>query len=269
MAIEPRICLGGDIKVANMDIKRICCQVRRDLTSDSIPDAILLLQPVRAAISAIAGKGPTEAEQEFSEELVERLVRERPEAASLRARLKAKMSFRNGVFFAGGEHRPIIVEDLSVDRDTLYVRALATSEDCRLLIRRVEDILKDNGVPPAVFADVDDAYATEVSVQLAGPLDDLLSHTLKAFISEHLACAAKTDENTQVLIHPYSLELKVHQWPRTPAKPAEADAHSWTFSVSHESFDDHDKHCFKIYSRFDYNTHLRLLQALANCFPQA
>ncbi len=254
-----------------MKIDKIISQVRRDLKGDAIPDAILNHKIVRSKIAALIGKSLEDQKEQYNARIAEILSREKSESlAETRKRIETEISIKSGYFRTPGKmkQKSLIVQELYVGPDRLFVHAFATSDECLMILEKTVKILKDAGVTKSCLEDFDDNFMTDTSVQFDAPLDKLLSDKLQSFLVHDLSEASHRDSKTTVIIHPYSISCRIHQWQTDASRPSDVNPKGWDFIIGHRTFEDHNKNILTINSRFDFATHKKLLMALNKCFSE-
>ena len=183
---------------------------------------------------------------DINQEVIDAFAQDRPAAAAeLKKRAQEIIVLKNGYYETangdGSEVRTIVVEELRIRASSLYVSTLAETDDCKLILFNVQDVLRKYCVPSGCLEDSSDEYATTTTVKLSRGIELLFSKVLREKLIPAVMNAAKADGKTQVVIHPYSIEMKVHQWKSDALTPSDAAPESWDFTISHEKFDDHDK----------------------------
>lgn len=251
-----------------MEIRETSCQIRRDIRGRDIPEAILQQERFRRRFAEIVGKSAAEIESVDREDRLPSAGPATSEALrALRNRFRSRVSVKNGFFqeSQAAAAPGFIVEDLTVDEDTLYVQGLASTEQCRLVLNKVIEALREYGVPAGTLDSYEESYATETIARLDGRIDSLFAPSFVKFAEERVPEAAGRDEHTRVVVHPFLVRLKVNRWRLNAATPQEAAPDRWDVELSHESFRDHDEGVFKFYTRFDYDKHVELLRHLESC----
>jgi len=255
-----------------MRVTKSVCQLRRDLREE-IPEAVLQNEHVRKAVARIIGKERPQEEDDETKRLLELLARDESQRAmAVRRRLAARVVVQNGYFKCREPDRPgrgFIVEDLSVSPDSLYVRAIGTTEDCRQVIESAVVVLTQHDVPQSVFQDYEEDFATLTIAQLDGSIEGFFSEPFRRFLQRDLLTAAREDDETRVVIHPYEISVKVHTWQRDAENPEKATPERWDFHILHATFDDHDRCVYTVRTEFDYAKHVKMLEILEQCVKQS
>jgi hypothetical protein len=248
-----------------MEVLQVKCQIRRDLRGPDIPRAVLRQDSLRSAIAGLIGKSIADLSTQSKEQVLASVVKGIPEdLESWRERLRDRITVANGYFQAdiSGRRGGFIVEDLSVDEDTVYMCGLAPTHDCGVVVTRTQEILIQHGVSKATFDESEDSYATETIARLDGPIEALFSDSFCIFANTDVPTAAHQGARTRVVVHPFMIRLKVNSWQTDAATPHQAAPDRWDLEIAHESFGDHDKQVYKLYTRFEFSKHMELLNRL-------
>jgi hypothetical protein len=139
---------------------------------------------------------------------------------------------------------------------------LAATHDCGVVVTRTQEILIQHGVSKATFDESEDSYATETIARLDGPIEALFSDSFCIFANTDVPTAAHQGARTRVVVHPFMIRLKVNSWQTDAATPHQAAPDRWDLEIAHESFGDHDKQVYKLYTRFEFSKHMELLNRL-------
>ncbi|MHC5055483.1 MAG: hypothetical protein ACYTKD_12270 [Planctomycetota bacterium] len=255
-----------------MEIKSTVCQLRWDIQGEGIPGSALLADDVKAKLASVVGKQADDSSPVIAgeSEFLSRVGREKPEVlqeamAALRKAQKQALRLENA--FYRPEERgtdspgPYAVEMVDIETKQMYVRVAGETSICRQVLEKMRGVLEKSGVPPAVFADHEVDHASKSVVQLDGVIEGFFSPAFVEFTQSSLAIAAQRNTGKRVVVHPYNIEMKVHEWGKEP--PFQHT--QWDFSIAHATYEDHDKRLYKVYTRSDFDTHCRLLEELNNC----
>lgn len=236
-----------------METHEVICQLRADLKAD-LPAAILLSPGVREELASTLGFP-------ISPSPTTRLTE--PRESGTRSPVVEDEIDLEGGLFRQEDGSVLVIENLSVSNESIYVRARASTSDCRLLIRTAAEVLESYGAPSWAALDPDFDHATSSSVTLDFPIERLLSKELCDFLSSAVSDSALGDVDGAVEIHPFNLSFKIHVFPSSNRVADQARGRKrLDLKIGHRRVTDHDKRLFDIFSEFDSDTHFDLLNTL-------
>jgi hypothetical protein len=231
------------------------CQVRADLKRGALHEAFLRSDALRKAV----------AEKFLLSE--QAAPEDKPGSDGDRGAVspERKIDLYDGVYEVeqGGKRHRYVIENLMVTSETVYVRAVAETDVCSTIIRDAAAILTEHtGQLADLDTDVEEwAYATESRVRLCFLIERLFSKEFRDFVFGSLATALKGTEDSEVVIHPFDIDMMVRLFSK------HVPTARGNFRITHPQFGDHDAREYQVFSMLRSAEHYLLLEELEKRIP--